>query len=193
MAKKFSLLLAAVAVLAFAVPSMASAAKTATLTEGGVKVAVGATVVGTGTDVTLTSNLLGPITCEKITLIGKVTKNNTGEVEGAGVPEKPGQTGCKNNANPVVVTSVTLKNLFAEEANNAKASFSATIDIGTGAAEIECTFTGTNVPAEYTAGTDTVNFLTATVIIGSPAKCGNAKLTASFTLETANGAQLILD
>jgi hypothetical protein len=191
MAKKFSLLLAALALLAFAVPTMASAAK---LTEGGKLVEPGTAILGTGSNVELNSNLLGSIICEKITLKGTVTKNNGTEVEGSGENKEPGTTNCKNGVKPVKVTSVNLKKLFVKSATEATGSFETTIDIGKEPETvIECTFTGENIPGSFVNETDTVSFNTTTFSVKGSAACGNAKLKGSFTLETTNGTPVILD
>jgi hypothetical protein len=185
MFKKLSLMMAAVAVLAFAVPAVASAAS---LTEGSTELAVGARVVGTGTDIILTSNLLGTITCEKITLKGTVTQNSGGVAKGSGVAEKPGQTGCRRGTNEVIVTSVTLNELFTNTTES-YVSFETTLDIG----PTECTYVGTKVKGTVDFGTDLITFSEATGVAGKQAACGTAKLDGTFTLETENGTPIIIN
>jgi hypothetical protein len=195
MAKKFSLLLAAVAVLAFAIPAMANAA---TLKEGSSLVPTGTEIFGTGTDVTLTSNLLSTITCEKLTLKGKVTDNGgtSGTVIGSGTTTSPGQTNCKNGTKPVVVNSVALSKLFVESTTKAYATFSASVTIGKSPETVlNCTFEGTEIPGTFTSGTGNVKFTAGSTfnVKGTPSACGNAKLSGEFKLETTNGTEVQLN
>jgi hypothetical protein len=193
MTKKFSLLLAAIAVLAFAVPGMASAH--AVTSKANVLAPVGTEITGTGSDVTLTSNLLGAITCEKLTLKGKITKNDGSTVEGSGGAEKPPTVGCKNGTNPVTVTSVTVTKLFAGTVGGVSktyATFDATVDIEKPGETLECTFTGTEVPFTYTSGGNSIVFTEAAGIKGAPAACGTAKLDGTFLIEIGSTA-VILD
>ena len=183
MAKKLSLLLAAVAVLAFAVPAFASAAPTLQ-TPGGEILKTPQAIKGTGTNVTLTSSTLGKIICGSLNLNGTLNVNTVAAgIEGSGVNEKPEQSNCLNGTKSVIVTGVTLTNLKSTVGGTATASFTATVDI----AALECTFTGTNIGGTYTNGGNTLSFSEAGTITSSPAACGTAKLDASFVLEKANG------
>jgi hypothetical protein len=188
MAKKFSLLLAAVAVLAFAIPSMASASKATDPVN--TLVPVGSEVTGTGTDIILQSNLLGTITCATLNLNGKITKNDGTTVEASGANVSPTQAGCKNGTKTVTVTSVELTKLFSEVSNTGYVNFVAKVDV----AELACTFTGLEVPFTYTTGTNVLKFASGAGVTSSPASCGTAKLTGEFALETkGTTTQIVLD
>jgi hypothetical protein len=193
MAKKLSLLIAAIAVLAFAVPSLASAAE-ATI-PAGTRAPVGTEITGTGTSVTLNSATLGNITCATLTLNGKITKNDGTTVEGSGETSSPTQTGCNNGAErPVTVTKVVLTKLAASGTGTgtkaATVSFTATVDLPAG---VVCNFTGTNVAGSYTSGTNVLKFASATGIT-STGGCSTAKLSAEFALEkTGTTTALIVD
>jgi hypothetical protein len=189
-AKKLSMLFAAVAVLAFAIPAMASAAES-TLTEAGTPVAVGKVLVGTNIgNVNLTSSALGTISCKKLTLKATVKKNEKNNVEAGGENASPPVEDCTNGTKTVVVTKVTLNKLASTADQVVTATFVATLDIGP---ELECTFTGTNVEGDYKTGTDIITFKEAAGIVGSPILCGTAKLDGEFTIETENGVSIILD
>jgi hypothetical protein len=188
MAKKLSLMLAAVAALAFAIPSIASASE-ATL-PAGTRAPVGTVIVGTGSDIILQSSLLGKITCSTLNLNGEITVNNGTTVEGKGENVSPTQTGCVNGSKAVTVTEVEITRLFSNTSGTGSVSFTSKVDIGS---ELKCTFTGTNVDFTYTSGTDTITFTNAAGVTGTPGACGTAKLTASFTLESPTGVALILD
>jgi hypothetical protein len=190
MVKKLSLLLAAVAVLAFAVPAMASAH--AVTSKAGTLAPKGTIITGTGSDVTLTSSVLGTITCTSLTLTGEITENNGTNVTGKGTSNNPPATGCTNNGNPVTVTSVAISRLAAE-GTETNASFVATIDIKKPSETLECTFTGTKVPFTYTVGGNSLVFKNAEGggILGTKG-CGSATLTASFAIEIGSTA-VILD
>jgi hypothetical protein len=189
MAKKLSLLLAAVAVLAFAVPAFASAATpTLVFSEGGALVPTGTQIKGTGTNVVLTSNLLGEIKCEKLNLLGTLEVNSlTAGIEGKNTNaegEKPETSNCKNGTKSVVVTNVTLTSLKSTVGGAATASFTAKVDVGT---ELVCNYTGTNVPGTYLNGGSTITFSGASGITATPPACGTNKLDGAFVLETSAG------
>jgi hypothetical protein len=187
MGKKFSLMLAAVAILAFAIPSMANA--TVATIEGS-PAPKNTSITGTGSDIILQSNLLGTITCSTLNLKGEITLNDGTTVEGKGKNVEPTQAGCKNGEKAVTVTSVELENLKSTTTGSATVSFVAKVDI----ASLECTFTGTNVPGTFTSGSNVLSFseATATGIKGAPAACGTSKLKGNFALESGSTA-LILD
>ncbi len=188
MVKKLSLLVAAVAVLAFAVPAMASASALTNPGGGGELTAVGTAITGTGSNVVLKSSTLGEIKCETLTLSGKVVKNSGGEVEGSASNENPPTKNCKNGEKTVVVTKVELTKLFTSTSGSGTANFVAKIDVGSTA----CTFTGTSVPFTYTPKTTTgvITFTSAGGVSGGA--CGTAPLTGSFILKSSLGA-LTLD
>jgi hypothetical protein len=193
MTRKLSLLLAVVAVLAFAVPSMAGAAK-ATV-EGGLA-PVTTKITGTGTDIILRSNLLGFITCATLNLNGEITKNDGTTVEGSGKNVNPTQTGCVNGKKEVKVTEVVVTNIKATEAKAAgetakgTVSFTSKVDVG----ELLCEFTGTNVGFTYVSGTQVIDANESAGVVGAPTQCGTAKLTGEFSLErTTDSKALILD
>ncbi len=184
MAKKLSLLIAAVAVWAIAVPAMASAAPTATA--GGTVVKVGETITATGSDVILTAATVGNITCQQINLGAQLTKNN--DTEGVAMKSINQFTynNCTNKNGAVTITTIELTNLVANVSGSVSAFFVSKIDLGT---KLTCTFTGTSVPGGYTAGTDTVTFTGATGVNGGA--CGTATLDGSFTLELGTTPVLI--
>jgi hypothetical protein len=198
MAKKLSLLIAAIAVLAFAVPSMASAAEATC--PAGTKCPVGTEITGAGTNINLTSSTLGEINCESLTLKGAITKNDGTTVEGSGNNVSPTQAGCfnKEKSRPVTVTEVNLTSLVASEAakagssRNGTVSFTATVDLPAG---IVCKFTGTKVPGTYVSGANpAVLSFNKGAGITSTGGCGTATLDGSFKLsKTSGGSALVID
>jgi hypothetical protein len=191
MFKKLSLLLAAVAVLAFAVPAMASAHKVTS--SKNVLAATGSIITGTGSNVILNSSVLGAIKCSSLTLNGELTKNDGTTVEGSGTTNNPSAVDCTNGTRTVKVTSVAISKLTAASAGT-WASFVATIDIEKPTETLECTFTGKEVPFTYTSGAgNTINFanVSGAGITGTTG-CGTAKLEATFAFEIGSTA-VILD
>jgi hypothetical protein len=179
MIKKLSLLLAAVAVLAFAAPSMASAS--AVTFPAGTLLATGNPLELTGTNILFTSSITGEIGCEKLNLIGTLTKNNGTEVEGSGVAEKPVQEKCKTTEGAAVtITNWTTTKFLLTTTGNGTINFDAVVD----EPPLTCTVVGTNVPFTYAVGGDNVAFNKAGGITVSPAGCGTLKLDGSFTVET---------
>ena len=194
MAKKLSLLLAAVAVLAIAIPAMANAA--VPLTSGGAKVEIGTAITGTSTNAK-TETGIGLLTCKSVVLKGTVTKNEAvaGETlaEGAGSGEFTGSE-CEVEGTKEPVEKITLTNIktgtkagFTTGNGSASFSFQATLPV-VGV----CKFTGTNVPGTYST-TEMTNKLTITKgsLSASPSACGPARLTGDFFLtKTTGGAKV---
>jgi hypothetical protein len=187
MVKKLSLQLAAVAVLAFAVPSAASA--TAVTFPAGTLLKPGSELEATGTDVILTSSTLGSITCGQLNLDVTITENNGTVVKGSGSAQKPTQGGCEDEGEPVTVTLVTLKEIFSNTSEKGTASFEATVDIGN-PVTVTCKVVGTAVPFTFVTGGDKIVFTKAGNV--TAAGCGTVKLDGTFTMETAGNA-VILD
>ncbi len=186
MAKKFSLLMAAVAVFAFAIPALASATPTATknAAEGTGSVPTGTVIKGTavttGTIGTpkLTSTILGTIECNSLSITGKLVTNSGGTVTDTSGGAFT-SANCTNKGNPVTVTKIEVTDLLSTVSGKATASFTSIIDV----AGLTCTFTGTSIPGTYTVGGNILTFNKAGTVDGSPAGCGNATLDAEFTLE----------
>lgn len=188
MIKKFTLLPAAVAVLAFAVPSLASASKV-TL-PAGTLAPVGTAIKTTGSDIIQKSNTLGALTCSLLNLNGQITKNDGSTVEAAGTTTTPEQSGCVNGTKSIIFTSIEITKLISTVSGSGTMSYVAKEDIGT----LACTFTGTSVPFTYTVGGSAIKFTEATGITSSPAACGTIKLTGEFKLEkTGTSTAMILD
>lgn len=188
MAKKFSLMMAAAAVIALTIPAFASAVEV-TL-PAGTRAPVGTSITGTGNDIILQSNLLGSITCENLNLNGEITKNDGTTVEGSGANTSPTQAGCKNGTKEVKITTFNITNVKSTVAGSGTATFTSIWDTGT----LSCTLTGTKVPYTYAVGSNVITFSSASGITGSPAACGTGKLSGSFALEqTGTEIKLILD
>ena len=111
MAKKFSLLLAAIAVIAFAVPTFANAASVTQ--PGGEETSTGTVLTGVSHN-TVTETALGELSCEVVSIKALLTHNSgglvTAEQSGAG-----STSGCLLEGEfPVTITNPTLKSLTAE-------------------------------------------------------------------------------
>jgi hypothetical protein len=186
MVRKFTLLLAAVAVLAFAAPALANASSITS--SAGKLTPVGTAITATGSDFTQTSNLLGSITCEKLNVKFTLTKNSGSAFEGSGTSEKPAQSGCRNGEKTLIYTSFDITNIASTTSGSGTLSFTAVEDIGT----ITCTVTGTAIPFTYTPGTSAIKFASAGPVTSKPAACGTEKIDASFALEIGS-TPVILD
>jgi hypothetical protein len=188
MFKKLTLLLAAVAVVAFAVPSLASASK-ATI-PAGTLAPVGTAITTTGSDIVQKSSTLGALTCATLTLNGKITKNDGTTLEASGSNSNPAQSGCVNGTKSIIFTTFEITKLVSTTSGSGTMSYTAKEDIGT----VECTFIGTSVPFTYTVGGSAIVFSEAGGITSSPAACGTMKLSGQFKLEkTGTSTALILD
>ncbi len=179
MAKKLSLLMAAVAVLVFAVPAMASAAPTATNSKTGEVLKPGTAVTATGTDVTLTFATIGNLTCGHLNFTGTLTKNNDTEgVESESINQFTSAE-CTNKNGAVNFTEIRIHTTITAS-GTVKITIKFVFDLG----GLTCTFNGTNVAGAYSPGTDTITFTEATGLNGGA--CGTAKLDGSFTMEVGS-------
>jgi hypothetical protein len=190
MAKKFSLLLAAIAVVAFAVPTFASAAE---LTDGGAALPVGSELTGTSTDAE-TETPLGTLTCGKVTVGGRVTQNSGGTVAGVGNGESS-TTSCVIDPEKqgITIENIQLTGISATSPTSGSASFSFKANVP-GLPE-GCVFSGT-VPGTCSSGTDTL-FVNGTGLEGTPSICGeNGEVTfrGHFALTTkGTSTPIIID
>jgi hypothetical protein len=187
MIKKLGLLIAAVAVLAFAVPAAASAAPSIT-SVAGTKAPVNTKITGTASDVSFTSSTLGTITCDEVTIYGKLSENTGTSVkmgtEGEGTTEN-----CEDNGDEISFSDITVTNLAMTVVNKGTLSFDATAHLP---GALECVFTGTNVPFTYVSTTPNITFNKSGGIKAVPAGCGNITFDATFKLEIG-GTAVILD
>jgi hypothetical protein len=189
MVKKLTLLAAAVAVLALAVPAFASATVLTMPSE--TKVPTGTLIKGVSTD-TVTTTPLGELTCESVEVQGTVTVNNGTTVEGTGNgTSKTANCFVEPEHEPLTVEKISLTNLKSSVTGQGTASFSFVAQLP---GELECKFSGT-VPGTFVEGTGTLN-LTGHGLVGSPTICGTEKevtFKGDFPLTTGDGTGVILD
>jgi hypothetical protein len=181
-------LLAPAAVLALAVPAMASA-HALTSSKGVLAEAKGTAITLTGEDFTIVSSIWGQTTCKGLTLSAELTENNGTTVTAKGTSLSPPSDDCTGDGVTMKVTKFEITRLAAEGSETTM-SFVATIDIET-PTPIECTYTGTKVPFTYTVGGDSLVFNKAGGI-SSTGGCGSATLTTTLTIEIGN-TPVILD
>jgi hypothetical protein len=186
MAKKLSLLLAAVAVLAFAVPAFASAATG--LTESGKLVPVGTNIVGTNVgNVITTSTKTGNITCGTVTVTAKVTANSSAKVTAAGNEATTTASSCTVAGGGVAnVSKINLSSLETTGGGTGTAVLSFQVELPGG---VICKYstpggTGTYNPSETAEGGNVIT-LSEVPLSVTPAACGTtAKLDGKFKMET---------
>jgi hypothetical protein len=190
MAKKISLLLAAIAVIAFAVPAMASAT-TGLTSPAGTLVPVNTAIRGTnvGTPI-VTSSKFGELKCSTVELNGKITKNNATEgAEGVGSGTSTASSCTLPGGGSFKVKNIELTSVKspASTPEEGTASFKFT------AFELpqECTFTATNDKATYVANTDSLKLEKAALTV-TGTNCGTATFDGTFTLETTAAAAIII-
>jgi hypothetical protein len=189
MAKKLSLLMAAVAVLAFAIPAFANAAPAVTLGGGEKELApagpgeTGSTLVGTSTNV-VTSSSLGLLKCEHVEVTAWLTKNSGTEVEASHDPGETNKaTNCFAGKIPVSITDPTLTTLIATATTK-------TVSLDFTLPELGCTFSGT-VPFTYTPGGNSIHIQGS--LTPSVKACGeSAEINGDFTV-AIGGTDVILD
>jgi hypothetical protein len=193
MVKTRSVLLAAVAVAAFAVPGFANA-DAMTITKGTLAPATNpektgpadATITGSSMNFEVTNTPFGTLTCKEVMVSGWLTKNNGTEVTAVDDPGSGNTTSdCMVGTAELKIDNLTLVSLSATaKATTVSLSFTAT------AAGLTCTYTGTAVPLTYTAGGSSIHI--AGILKGGEAFCANPEIHGDFAL-SITGAAVILD
>lgn len=187
--KKLSLLLAAVAVFATAVPAIASAAPTVTK-QAGVSAPVGSLLTATNVGpVKITSSLLGTIECETLDIREIKLTLNAGGLVNAESNGAFSTADCTSGTKDVTVTTVKLEKTSSSVAGKGTTNFTISLDVVGG---LSCTYTGTNVPFTYVVAGNHMTFNKAGPVDGAPAGCGSATFDATYTLEIGS-TDVILD
>jgi len=186
MAKKLSLLLAAIAVVAFAVPAFASAAPA--VTEGGALVEPGALIQGTNIGAVTTETSLGKLSCNTVTLTGELTNNSGSTVRGIGVGQGSAST-CNVGGKSITITDITLGELHSATVGSGTINVTFVADLPN---NVTCHFESPNMPFTYTSGGDVVKVVKGD-LKGTPAACEPGLLSGEFTIETDGGGALVLD
>jgi len=178
MAKKLSLLLASIAVVAFAAPAFASAAPAVT-DPPGVLLPPGALIQGTNIGAVVTETSLGKISCETVDITGELTHNTGSTVRGIGAGAASA-TVCNVGGKPVTITDITLVELHSSAVGKGTINVTFKADLPN---NVTCHFSSANMPFTYTAGTDIIKVKEGD-LLGTPAACEPGKLTGEFTIET---------
>lgn len=188
MAGKASMLLALLAVVAFAVPASAGAAPAIT-EPAGVLVKTGALLEVSSTNAVVETSL-GKLSCAKVTGTGQITANTGSTIGAVGVGEGTSTTCFLGGSKPITKTDFTLKKLHSETSGIGTASASFTADLPAG---LVCHFETPTTPISFTSGGDVVKLVKAD-LIGTPAACEPALLSGEFTVQTdGGGAPVIID
>jgi hypothetical protein len=186
MTKKLTLLaMVAGALVAFAIPAMASASS---LTQpAGTLVPVGSVVTAVSTNAKMKTSL-GTLTCEKWTVNTQVTKNS-GSGTVTAVQSGAGTTSvCKLGSSGLIFTNVKFNSLSVTSPTAGSANFSYEIDFS----GLTCKYASTSgaTPVTYTSGGSSIHVggpLTAT-----PASCGTSTFEADFAL-SRTASPVIID
>jgi len=186
MAKKFSLLIAAAAILAFAVPALANAAPQVTSSKE-VTAKVGSTITGVSTDTETTGTPLGTLKCGEVMVAGVLKKNTGTEVEATDDETAGANTtsNCTVEGQALTIEKPTLTKLIATSSTKTVAlSFTAK------AKTVVCEYQGT-VPFTYTPGTGSIH-IAGKLKDPARATCKEPEIHGDFAL-SISGTPVILD
>lgn len=182
MAKKFSLLLASVAVVAFAVPAVANAGPQLTMPPGTL-IAPGTFVVGTSTDVTMQTSF-GLLSCKKITVTVKVTRNDGVAIhaEGAGVSTT---TECfLGGTKKIEITNLNVSTFSSTVTGSGQVNFTFEADLPN---SIVCHFETPAAGITFTYPSSPASDVITSAkqkLVAKPPVCQPAEFKGTFTLET---------
>jgi hypothetical protein len=192
MMKKLSILLAAVAVLAFTVPAFANA-ETGLTEEANTLVPAGTKIEATNVgNIVWTSSKLGNITCKSVTLTGVLTTNTlstvlmsptTDGIEHNFAKECSVPSGADVEALSVVVNEVhTTGEIVSGSKKKGKITATVVFKI---MHSTTCTLTASSGEWTYIAGSDVLKVFEAPLTVTGGAACGTtAKWDGEFTVRT---------
>jgi hypothetical protein len=187
MARKVLLLIASMATIAVAVPTVAAAAPSLTYPPL-VLIKVGTKTTATSLNWTLTTKLFKTFTCEQVAQEQEVAMNTGSSV--LVVKNMAGtHTGCKNEGTSVSFTEVTMHQLAMTEPGKGTAALTISIPFG---GVTTCVWSASKAPFTYVSGTSTVSFAEAPLSV-TPPICGSATLDAEFTLTKFTPGPVIID
>jgi hypothetical protein len=184
MIKKLTLLAMAIgALVAFAVPAMASA--DVRLTDALGTVEVPSDITGTsGNAQTVTAN--GTLVCEEVHVTATVTTNTEATVFASGKSATANKCKVLQTGTPVVITP-TLENIHITTGGTKTASFKFVAHIG-GVGGPKCEYGGT-VPVSYTSGSSSLHAEGTLTGSSGVAPCNlTAAFSGDFALSNENGA-----
>jgi hypothetical protein len=187
MARKLTLLLSAVALLAFAIPPFARA--DSITSKAGVLAPINSAVTATSTNLTITNTPFGTIACTKVTLDLDLSKNNGSEVGAVGTAGSADH--CAATDKLVAIDSPSLTTLTAGAASG---TTFVTIDFTATIGPAKCAYqtdSPTSVPFTYAKGSDTIS-IAGTLEDPARAACLTPTIEGDFTL-TLGGTPVILD
>jgi hypothetical protein len=172
MFSKSALFATIAAVLALAVPAVASAEVT---DSEGKTIPVGSELEGTSTN-TVLSTALGKVACTSLTVFDKLTVNTESSSEAESTKEGTSKE-CFAGGKAITVTDLTMIHWQVFPAfNNGVAKITEKVDFPGG---ITCHFVG-EVGFTYVTNSDTMT-IAGGVLVGTPAACGKAELNGNYT------------
>src|SRR5882757_8371277 len=182
MFKKLSLLLAAVAVVAFAAPAIASAAPAVTM-PAGTLLPKGTKIKGKSTNFVVNTSL-GNLTCESVAFEAELTENTGTQFAGVGVGE--GTTSvCKlNGTTSIQFTDFTLVSFTSGIIGTIFTKVTFKVDLPGG---IVCHYlspSGPGLLVSYLTGTAIWRIVAAS-LLSTPAACGSSessKMSGEFSM-----------
>ena len=178
MTKKLSLFMATVAIVAFAIPTFASA--NVGLTEPkGTLIKEGSLVEFTSTNwVTKTS--LGNLTCKLVTITAKVTANTKTTVDLSDAGTSTTSECFIGGTKPITFTNITITTIHATTTNKGTIDLHFETDLPN---NVVCKFTATAMPFTWVSDTDVISIKEGD-LVGTPAACEPGTVNADFTIET---------
>jgi len=187
MAKKFSLLLASMAMAAFAAPSIGSAAPALT-DPPGTLVAPGALLQATNVGNVTVHSSLGVISCTTVGMTGELISNTGSTTTSIGVGL--GFAGpCGVGPKSVKLTDITLKHVHCSIIGICTTNILFVVHLPAG---VTCNYESPNMSATYTSGGDVIK-VTNGDLKGTPAACEPGLLNGQFTIETDGGGSITFD
>jgi len=186
MPKKFGPLATAIAVLAFAVPALASASTG--VKQGGSLLSPGTVLEGVSTNTTMTTTL-GTLKCASVSVSAELSKNNAAEgFEAVGNGETSTST-CVLGSTSFTVKNIILNKLTSgpSESGKGKVIFSFEMLLSS---SLTCKYATTGASFTYPVEGSNLR-LTNVPLTATPAACGEAKLSGLFS-QTAGGSAVAI-
>jgi len=182
MTKKLSMLLAAAAVAAFAVPAAASAAPE--ITVNGVKAPVGTAINGSSANTTWKTEF-GNFTCGTVSFSGEVTANTGTTMKSVANGPLTTASCFFKGTTPFTIDDMTLTSIHSATAGKGTASLTYTAT----QSGLACHFANSALPFTYPSKGNTI--VLSGNLTASPASCGDTAIETTFTLTSPGGAVIL--
>ncbi len=188
MARRLTMLIAAIAAIVLVIPAAANAGTIALKEKPGQLVPVGSPLNGAGLSTTMKSSLFGTSTCSTLSFSDVVTKNFL-MAESGGIFEV-GHTGggisteCHLGTSARKITGFEVAHLESTVVGSGTLAMRFSLPLGGGGEE--CVYPTTKMPFTYGVGSNELSYSGS--MTGTPPLCGSVTISGGFVVSSGASA-----